>query len=84
MRKKEKNKQIVKKIRKKLNKQGLSGKLDVFPVETPFTRRPRHWTNSDGINVFKVLMWSVNELDDKQLDKVIDARIDEARKYFEV
>lgn len=84
MRKKEKNKKIVKKIRKRLKNQGLSGKLDVFPVETPFTRRPRHWKNSDGINVFKLLMWSVNELDDKQLDKVIDARIDEARKHFGV
>lgn len=68
----------------KTNKQELSEKLDVFPVKTHFTRRPRHWTNSDSINVFKVLMWSINELDNKQLDKIIDVRIDDAHKHFGV
>jgi len=84
MRKKEKNAVIIKKIRKEINQRGLSGVLDVYPVETTCTNRPRHWVDYNGVHLFKVLMWTVNELDTEKLSKTIDTRIAEARRYFEI
>jgi len=84
MRKKEKNVLIIAQIREQINQQGLSGILDVYPVESTCTSRPRHWEDSNGKHLFKVLMWTVNELDSENLVKTINMRIAEARRHFNI
>ena len=82
MSKKEKNNTIIKLTRNKITRLGLKGKLDIYPVENTFTRRPRYWRDSDGVALFKVHMWDLNELSGKTLADAIDARIDAARVHF--
>lgn len=77
------NSSIVDETRKRIDRKGLTGKIDIFPVENTFTHRPRFWTEN-GVGLFKVLMWSVNSLIGKELSDEIDRRISEARKYFNV
>ena len=43
MTKTEINAAIVAEARAKIKDLGLQGKLDIFPVENSFTRRPRYW-----------------------------------------
>lgn len=81
MNKKERNKQIVDMTRKKLMKEGIEDKLDIFPVENTFTRRPLYWNDGEK-NIFKVHMWDVNTLTDQECEKEIDNRIAAARRYF--
>lgn len=82
MKKLEKNREIVAEIRGRLKDAGLEDVLDVFPVENSFTRRPRFWVDSDGVALFKVLMWDLNPLDKESLDAEIDRRIRAARRHF--
>ena len=82
MSKKEKNKMIVKLTRNKLTRLGLKGKLDIFPVENTFTRRPRYWSDSEGTALFKVHMWDLNCLSGDKLADAIDTRIEQARAHF--
>lgn len=60
---------------------GLEGKLDIFPVCNVFTRRPRYWKDGE-LNLFKVHMWNLNELDSEQISEVLEERIMAARMYF--
>lgn len=60
---------------------GLAGKLDIFPVENTFTRRPRYW-NDGNVNLFKVHMWDLNKLDGEQLSNEILEKVNQAVKYF--
>lgn len=78
---KEVNKKIVTKIRAEIASRGLAGKLDVYPVENTFTRRPRYWNDGD-VNVFKVHMWDLNKLDNDELNDEIAERVKQAKKYF--
>lgn len=81
MSKKEKNASIVKQVRDVIVQKGLAGKLDIFPVENTFTRRPRYW-NDGNVNLFKVHMWDLNKLDGEQLSNEISERVNQAVKYF--
>jgi hypothetical protein len=81
MSKKEKNASIVKQVRDVIVQKGLAGKLDIFPVENTFTRRPRYW-NDGNVNLFKVHMWDLNKLDGEQLSNEILERVNQAVKYF--
>lgn len=81
MSKKEKNASIVKQMRDVIVQKGLAGKLDIFPVENTFTRRPRYW-NDGNVNLFKVHMWDLNKLDGEQLSNEILERVNQAVKYF--
>ena len=83
MKKHEKNKQIVAEIRLRIKKLGLEDKIDIFPVENVCTFRPRYWC-SEGIGMFKVHMWDINQLEGKELSDAIDARITDARLYFRI
>lgn len=77
------NKAIILEICKRISKLGLDGKIDVFPVQNTFTHRPRYWEEG-GVGMFKVLMWSINSLEGKELSDEIDKRIREARAHFGV
>jgi hypothetical protein len=78
---KERNKYICNQIRKIIDEEGLTGKLDVFPVENTFTRRPLYW-NDGETNLFKVLMWTVNKLSDEDLDAILHCHVANARAHF--
>ena len=81
MSKKERNNQIVAMTRKKLGDAGISDKMDIFPVENVCTRRPRYWNDGEK-NLFKVHMWDVNAMSEKDCEIEIDNRIKAARKHF--
>ena len=81
MTKTEINAAIVAEARAKIKDLGLQGKLDIFPVENSFTRRPRYWMK-EGTALFKVLMWTINDLDADELSVELDERISEAREHF--
>lgn len=81
MTKSEINKKIVVDARQKIAELGLEGKLDIFPVCNVFTRRPRYWKDGE-LNLFKVHMWNLNELDSEQISEVLEERIMAARMYF--
>lgn len=81
MTKNEINKRIVTEIREEIARKGLTGKLDVYPVENTFTRRPRFW-NDGNVNLFKVHMWNLNLLEGEDLSNEIEARVIQATKYF--
>lgn len=81
MSKKEKNSSIIKQVRDIIAQKGLAGKLDIFPVENTFTRRPRYW-NDGNVNLFKVHMWDLNKMDGEELSNEIIARVNQAAKYF--
>lgn len=83
MSKKEKNKKIIVEVRNRLAKAGISDRLEVFPVENTFTKRPRYWNNGET-NLFKIHMWDLNSLDDEDCSAEIDQRISAARKYFKM
>lgn len=83
MSKKEKNKKIITEIRIRLEKAGISDRLDVFPVENTLTKRPRYWNNGEK-NLFKIHMWDLNSLDADDCSVQIDERISVARKYFRI
>ena len=78
---KERNKYICSQIRKIIDEEGLTGKLDVFPVENTFTRRPLYW-NDGETSLFKVLMWTVNKLSDEYLDAILLCHVANARAHF--
>lgn len=83
MTKTEINQKIVAEARKKIADLGLEGKLDIYPVANTFTRRQRYW--KDGtMNLFKVHMWDLNELSEKEISDELDARIAAARIYFRI
>lgn len=81
MTKRERNKQIIEMTRKKLGKVGVLDKLDIFPVENVYTRRPRYW-NDGKTNLFKVHMWDVNSMSDEDCEEEMDNRIKAARRHF--
>ena len=81
MNKTERNKQIIAITQKKLEDAGISDKMDIFPVENVFTRRPRYWNDGEK-NLFKVHMWDVNTMSEKECEIEIDNRINAARKHF--
>lgn len=83
MTKKERNKQIISMTRQKLTEAGIADKLDIFPVENTCTMRPRYWNDGEK-NLFKVLMWDVNDMSESDCEKEMDNRIRAARKYFGV
>lgn len=83
MTKKERNIEIVDMARRKLSEAGISDKMDIFPVENVFTRRPRYW-NDVGKNLFKVHMWDLNDMSETDCEKEIDNRIREARRHFDI
>lgn len=83
MTKKERNIEIVDMARRKLSEAGISDKMDIFPVENVFTRRPRYW-NDGGKNLFKVHMWDLNDMSETDCEKEIDNRIREARRHFDI
>lgn len=82
--KKEMNKMIVTDIRKTLQDQGIHDKFDVYPIENTATKRNRHFTNADGKKCFALHMWSVNSLPEKERNDVINRRIKEGRKHFNI
>lgn len=81
MTKREKNKQITAMTRRKLTDAGIVDKLDIFPVENTFTKRPLYWNDGEK-NLFKVLMWDVNTMSEQECETEIDNRIKAARKHF--
>lgn len=81
MSKKERNKQIVDMVRQKLSDAGIIDRLDIFPVENTFLRRPLYWNDGEK-NLFKVHMWDINSLSDEDCEAEIDKRISEARHHF--
>ena len=81
--KREINKQIVQKFRNYIRAIGLEGELNVFPVENVATKRARFWEDGDGYWM-KILMWSVNTLDNQELEQEIEARVAEAVCYFDL
>ena len=83
MSKTERNKEIVAMTRKKLADAGIAEKLDIFPVENTFTRRPRYWNDGEK-NLFKVHMWDVNAVSEQECEVEIDNRIKEARRHFKI
>ena len=82
MNKTERNKIIVAEARRKIASAGLSNVLDIFPVTTPFTKRPRYWTDSNGVHLFKVHLWDINELSDEDCSAELDVRIRNACAHF--
>lgn len=83
MTKKERNIEIVDMARRKLSEAGISDKMDIFPVENVFTRRPRYWNDGEK-NLFKVHMWDLNDMSETDCEKEIDNRIREARRHFDI
>ena len=81
MAKRERNNAIISEARQKIDDLGLSGKLDIFPVENPSTRRQRYWT-ADDVHLFKVHMWDINSMSEADCSAELDARIKAACKYF--
>lgn len=80
---KERNKEIERLVNAEISRRGLSGKLEVEPIDNTFTRRPRFFIGkSDGIPRFKILMWSVNKLDDESLEREVKRRVSEAQQHF--
>lgn len=77
----ERNKYICNQIRKIIDEEGLTGKLDVFPVENTCTYRPLYWNNGE-VNLFKVLMWTVNKLPDDDLDAILHCHVNNAKAHF--
>lgn len=75
------NSQIVAETRAKIEKFGLFGKLDVFPIANTFTYRPRYWSEG-SMHFFKIHLWDINGLDAIERSKEIDDRISAAREYF--
>ncbi len=83
MTKKEINKRIVEETRSRIKELGLKGKIDIFPAENTWVRRPRYW-DDNGIGMFKVLLWDLNPLKGQELSDAINARIADARRHFGV
>lgn len=83
MTKTEKNSIISSRFAEKIESMGLSGKLSMFPITTPFTRRPTYWEKGDKC-IFAVFMWQLNKLSEKELEKEIINRISNARLHFNI
>lgn len=83
MTKKQRNSKIVEMTRRKLLEAGISDKLDIFPVENVFTRRPRYWNDGEK-NLFKVHMWDINDMSEADCEKEMDHRIMAARRHFDI
>lgn len=82
MSKTEKNKEIVKMVEKRIKDLGYEGKLEFDPIFNTFKRRNHYTKKPDGTGVFTAFMWQMNTLSDDELVADIDARIDEAARYF--
>ena len=83
MTKKERNKIIVEKCKSLIIEYGLSRVLELFPIETPYTRRPSYWSK-DGKCFFSAFMWQLNELNDRELEIALKSRIEAAIKHFKL
>lgn len=81
MTKTEINAAIVAEARAKIKALGLEGKLDIFPVANAFTHRPLYWMYGN-IALFKVLMWTINDLNPYEISAELDDRISAARQHF--
>ena len=81
MTKTEINAAIVAEARAKIKDLWLQGKLDIFPVANAFTHRPLYWMDGNTA-LFKVLMWTINDLDADEISAELDDRISAARQYF--
>lgn len=79
----EKNSIISSLFTEKIESMGLSGKLSMFPITTPFMRRPSYWRKGDEC-IFAVFLWQLNKLPEKELDIEISNRINKARLYFKI
>lgn len=82
MSKTEKNEQIVKMVEKRIEDLGYKGKLEFDPIPNTFKRRNHFTKKVDGTGVFTAFMWQLNSLPAAELTMEIDARINEAAKYF--
>ena len=81
--KREINKKIIKQFNEYIRDIGLEGELNVFPVENVATRRDRFWEDGEG-RWMKILTWTVNTLDEQELEQEIHARVAEAVRYFDL
>lgn len=77
----EHDKNIIKRIRIIIAEEGLSNKLDVYPIENVCTRHPRYW-NDGNINLFKIHLWTVNKLSDDRLEDTLHFFVDIAKRHF--
>ena len=67
------NKKIIAEFAQRINKRGLTGKLELDPICNTFKRRKRYTVRVDGTRVFTVFMWDLNNLND-------DERTEEIRR----
>lgn len=66
MRKLERNKEIIKRCTEIIKQMGVDRYLKMFPIETPYTRRPSFWKTEEGTCFFSAFMWQLNELNDRK------------------
>ena len=78
MTKSERNKEIEKMVKERIRELGYEGKLEFDSIPNTFTEK------EDGTGVFTGFMWQMNSLSDDELAADIDARINEAVKYFKL
>ena len=84
MTKSERNKEIEKMVKERIRELGYEGKLEVDSIPNTFKRRNHFTEKEDGTGVFTGFMWQMNSLSDDELAADIDARINEAVKYFKL
>lgn len=82
MGKRDRNKQIINRMKQKIDARGLGRRLQMYPIETPYTRRPSYWRSKDGKFMFSAHMWQLNELDNEELEIALDSRIEAAIRHF--
>ena len=82
MRKLERNKEIIKRCTEIIKQMGVDRCLKMFPIETPYTRRPSFWKTEEGTCFFSVFMWQLNELNDREIELELRSRIEMAIKHF--
>lgn len=82
MRKLERNKEIIKRCTEIIKQMGVDRYLKMFPIETPYTRRPSFWKTEEGTCFFSAFMWQLNELNDREIELELRSRVKTAIKHF--
>ena len=71
-------------VKERIRELGYEGKLEFDSIPNTFKRRNHFTEKVDGTGVFTGFMWQMNSLSDDELAADIDARINEAVKYFKL